>query len=67
MNKVADIILMQDWTVNDLTLESPAIYFTDKIKKRVFIWLNMSEFDEYMSLSPEGRVQFLKKHPEFKF
>jgi len=38
----------------------------EEVKRAVSVWISMSQFEEYMSLSLEERIKFLKEHSDFK-
>jgi len=58
---------LQDWTEELVCPEYPIFTQINNIKKKTFVALNMSEFDKYQSLTPEGKKEYLKTKKWFEF
>mgnify|MGYP004001570419 CR=1 FL=1 len=45
----------------------PVHRFIEDVKEKVFIALDMSNFDKYMATHPDQRIQFLKENWDINF
>ena len=64
LEQKADVLLYSSMWIPYLPEEIVKTH--EEVKRAVSVWLSMSEFDYYMSLSSEERIKFLKEHSDFR-
>lgn len=64
LGQKADVIFYTNMWVPYLPEEIVKTH--EEVKRAVSVWISMSQFEEYMSLSPDERIKFLKEHSDFR-
>jgi len=58
---------LQNWNSEIVDDIYPVHRFVEDIKKKVFVSLDMSNFDKYMLEHPDNRIDFLKENWDINF
>ena len=51
--------------INNTHLSTETMETMERVKRITFVWLNMSEYEKYILMDTNWKIQYLKTHSNF--